>query len=428
LGVIAKEQINPALPDKKRFLVRLSNGGQNWYLRQRVQGRYRDRSLGTADLTAARRSASLNPPDANPLEALSIKKALLAFQESRQKLLDAPGETQSIRLNTFKAYKNRVQTLIAFFESQRLRNHEYRLKNVGSISSADFYLYKTVREREGIMATTIKTELSEINTILSWLHQNGYMSNRIKISLPKVRTDKFRQPNRLPSDTEIYIIKQKLKHLSTTGDPQKQMRWQLFGFWLQWLEDTFARPHELRMLRLKDVREYYVDGKFAVQFYTRPESKTGERLVYAASKVYSSLIDLYQSWGLLITPESSLFLLPTGHPPSSSWYRDQWCKLIDFCGFQVKARELTMYSFRHQGINALLHQGVPPHKVADLAGHSLAIQQRIYKKYSLEDDHSVLRRKSHPSSKMTPTASANDLPFPWEIDSTLSGGWTEEEP
>jgi len=111
-----------------------------------------------------------------------------------------------------------------------------------------------------------------------------------------------------------------------------------------------------------------------------PACCCGERLVYAASKVKGKLLLLYQSWGLPVAPESPLFLLPTGQPPSRTWFSEQWRLLIAECGFKVKSRELTQYSLRHQGINALLVQGVPPTKVADLAGHSLAIQQRIYKK------------------------------------------------
>jgi len=427
LGVTVKEHINPALPDKRRLLVRLSNGGQNWYLRVREHGRYRTISLKTPDLTEARRQASLNPPDANPLHALSIKKALLAFQESRQQLMDAPGDGKRIRLNTFKTYKARIQALIAFFDQQQVIKKDKRLKTVGSLTPADFAAYRSWRERKGLMPTTIKTEISEINTILSWFYENEYISKVIKVPLPTVNTDKYRQPNRLLKDVEARTLKDTLNRLSRTGDPEKQQRWRLYGYWVQWLQDTFARPHECRLLRFTDVREHLVEGKTAVQFYTRPETKTGERLVYAASKVKGNLLRLYQSWGLPITPESPLFMLPTGQSPSRSWFSDQWRSLIAECGFNVKPRELTQYSLRHQGINALLVQGVPPTKVADLAGHSLAIQQRIYKKYSLEDDHSVLR-DDRKSSKRRPQSLATDadIPSPWETD-PRTGEWFPED-
>ena len=175
------------------------------------------------------------------------------------------------------------------------------------------------------------------------------------------------------------------------------------------------------------MREEQIDGKTSVKFYTRPETKTGERLVYAASKVKGNLLRLYESWGLSITPESPLFLLPTGTPPSSTWFTDQWRTLIAECGFKVKPRELTQYSMRHQGINTLLVQGVPPTKVADLAGHSLQIQQRIYKKYSLEEDHSVLREDAPKTSTRKVTLTTNaDLAEPWEIDPT-TGEWFPDE-
>lgn len=423
MGVTVKEEINPALPDKRRVLVRLDKGGQNWYLRLREQGRYRTISLKTPDLTEARRQASINPPDANPLHALSVKKALLAFQESRQQLLDAPGDAKSIRLNTFKTYKSRIQTLITFFEQQKVNKKEQRLKSVGSLRAADFTAYKSWREHQGLMPTTIKTELSEVNTILSWFYENGYIPQPIKIPLPKINTDKFRKPNRLLTEAEEVILKSTLKHLARTGDPERRKRWHLYAYWVQWLQDTFSRPHECRLLRFTDVKEYQIDGKVAVQFYTQPETKTGERLVYAVSNIKSKLLHLYENWGVSIAPESPLFLLPTGTPPSSSWFSDQWKKLIAECGFKVKSRELTQYSLRHQGINTLLVQGVPPTKVADLAGHSLTIQQRIYKKYSLEDDHSVLRddRKTQPTRKVTLSTNA-DIPFPWEIDPE-TGEW-----
>ena len=426
MGVVAKEEINPALPDKRRVLVRLSNGGQNWYLRLREHGCYRTISLKTPDVTEARRQASLNPPDANPLHALSIKKALLAFQESRQQLMDAPGDAKTIRLNTFKTYKARIQSLLAFFEQQQVIKKERHIKTVGSLTATDFTSYKTWREKQGLMPTTIKTEISQVNSILTWFHENDYIPKPIKIPLPTVNIDKYRQPNRLLTDGEEAILKGALKHLSRTGDPQKQQRWCLYRYWVQWLQDTFSRPHECRLLRFTDVREYQIEGKTAVQFYTRPETKTGERLVYAASNVKGHLISLYESWGLGITPESPLFLLPTGQAPSSTWFSERWKMLVAECGFKVKPRELTQYSLRHQGINTLLVQGVPPTKVADLAGHSLTIQQRIYKKYSLEDDHSVLRDDTRikPIRKVTLSTDA-DLPQPWEID-PISGEWFPE--
>jgi integrase len=427
LGVTVKEEINPALPDRRRILVRLSNGGQNWYLRLREHGRYRTLSLKTPDLTEARRKASLNPPDANPLHSLSIKKALLAFQESRQQLMDAPGDAKSIRLNTFKSYKARILSLVAFFEQQQVMKRERNLKTVGSLTAADFTSYKTWRQKQGLMPTTIKTEISQINSILNWFYENEYIPKAIKIPLPKVNTDKYRQPNRLLTDVEESILKDTLNRLSRTGDPKKQQRWRLYGYWVQWLRDTFSRPHECRLLRFTDVREHQIDGKTAIQFYTRPETKTGERLVYAASKVKGNLMRLYESWGMSITSESPLFLLPSGEPPSSSWFSEQWQTLIAECGFKVKSRELTQYSLRHQGINALLVQGVAPTKIADLAGHSLSIQQRIYKKYSLEEDHSVLRDDNPKKSTHKVTLSTDaDLPQPWEID-PVTGEWFPDE-
>ena len=427
MGVIAKEEINPALPDKRRLLVRLSNGGQNWYLRLREKGRYRTVSLKTSDLTEARRQALLNPPDANPLHALSIKKALLAFQESRQQLMDAPGDAKSIRLNTFKTYKSRVASLLLFFEQQQVLKKEKQPKSVGSLTATDFSAYRSWREKQGTMPTTVKTEISQVNAILGWLYENEYLPQPIKVPLPKVNTDKYRQPNRLLTEVEEAILKDTLKRLSRSGDPEKQKRWRLYSYWVQWLQDTFSRPHECRLLRFKDVREHQVDGKTAVQFYTRPETKTGERLVYAASKVKGNLLRLYESWGVSINPDSPLFLLPTGTAPSKTWYSDQWRTLIAECGFKVKSRELTQYSLRHQGINALLVQGVPPTKVADLAGHSLQIQQRIYKKYSLEDDHSVLRDDAHvKSARKIALNSDCSLPEPWEIDPT-TGEWFPED-
>jgi hypothetical protein len=64
-----------------------------------------------------------------------------------------------------------------------------------------------------------------------------------------------------------------------------------------------------------------------------------------------------------------------------------------------------------------LVQGVTPTKVADLAGHSLTIQQRIYKKYKLQDDHSVLRDDTLRQNKKTvPLTTDNDHKSPWEID------------
>lgn len=426
LGVIAKEEINPAVPDKVRVLVRLDRGGQNWYLRLRQHGRYRFISLGTPDLMEARRKAFLNPPDPNPRQALSIRRALLEFQESRQQLMDAPGHTKSIRSNTFKTYKARVDALIRFFDQQKIVKREAHKKRVGTLTAADFNSYTEWRLKEGKMLTTIKIEVSQINSILSWFYANEYIPIEIKLPLPVVQPDKYRKPNRLLEYEEEKHLKATLRRLSLTGDHGQQQRWHLYTLWLQWLEDTFTRPHECRLLCFADIREYLIEGKIAVQFSTRPETKTGERLIYATSSVKGKLLKLYESWRLEVEPSSPLFLLPQGRPPSSTWFSTMWKKLIKECGFHVRPRELTQYSLRHQGINTLLVQGVPPTKVADLAGHSLAIQQKIYKKYKLENDHSVLRDDTKRGrSKGIQLSSDADLPFPWETD-PATGEWFPE--
>jgi len=418
LGVITKEEINPAVPDKKRLLVLLDKGGQNWYLRLRQHGRYRFISLGTSDLFEARKMAFFNPPEPNPKQALSIRKALLEFQESRQQLMDAPGVSKkSICLNTFKTYKARVASLLSFFEEQRIFKKENKLRTVGSLTADDFTDYQNWREKKGIMMTTIKSEIAQINAILSWLHAHKYINKSIKLPLPKFDPDKYRQPNRLLEEKEEKILWQALQNLCSCGDPDREQRWKLYAYWLRWLQDTFTRPHECRLLSFSDVKEFMVDGKIAVQFRTRPETKTGVRLVYATSSIKGKLLNLYESWGMAVPPTSPLFLLPQGRPPSSTWYGDMWKKLMVECGFKVKPREMTQYSLRHQGINTLLVQGVPPTKVADLAGHSLAIQQRIYKKYKLQDDHSVLRDDALRRKKKTvPLSTDADHPFHWEID------------
>lgn len=428
MGVVAKEEINPAVPDKKRVLVRLGQGGQNWYVRLRQNGKYRFVSLGTPDLTEARRTAFLNPPDPNSRQSLSIRRALLEFQESRQQLLDAPGDSQSIRLNTFKTYKSRVGSLIRYFEQKQITNKESKDRRVGSLTMKDFSFYGEWRLMQGKMLTTIKTETSQINAILSWFYQNEYIPKAIKLPLPKVKPEKYRKPNRLLEVEEEQHLKSVLHRLSITGDFDRQQRWRLYALWLEWLQDTFTRPHECRLLRFTDIREHYLEGKTTVQFSTRPETKTGERLVYASSRVKGKLLKLYESWRLTIEPASPLFLLPQGRPPSSTWFSNMWQKLMKECGFKVKPRELTQYSLRHQGINTLLVQGVPPTKVADLAGHSLTVQQKIYKKYTLDGDHSVLRDDSYKQkSRGVPLSVDADIPFPWEVNPSTGEWFADDE-
>ena len=254
LGVIAKEEINPAVPDKKRLLVLLDKGGQNWYLRLRQHGRYRFISLGTPDLYEARKMAFFNPPEPNPKQALSIRKALLEFQESRQQLMDAPGVSKSIRLNTFKTYKARVVSVLSFFEEQRIFKKETKLRTVASLTAGDFSGYEDWRKKEGIMMTTIKTEITQINAILSWFHTHEYINKPIKIPLPVFDIDKYRLPNRLLEEKEEKILWQTLKSLCSCGDPDRDQRWQLYAYWLRWLQDTFTRPHESRLLCFSDVK------------------------------------------------------------------------------------------------------------------------------------------------------------------------------
>ncbi len=408
--------------------MKLSGGGSNWYLRVRCQGRYRDKSLKTQDLMEARRTATYNPPDANTKTSVSIKRALLDFQESRQQLIDAPTEETAIRLNTFNTYVARVKSLIEFFDYMKVANKETMVRTIGSLKQSDFAKYKHWRERAGIMITTIKTEISQINTILKWFCENDYICNMISVELPRVDHDKIRPANRIPTRHEKETIELTLKRLCNSGDDSTRRGWQLYALWLKWLEETYTRPHESRLLKIKDVKERKVDNKKAVEFYTSSKTKTGKRLVYATSSVMSELIDLYQDWRLQISLESPLFILPSsGKSPSVNWYSDKWRQLIKESGISVASRELTQYSLRHEGINTLLVQGIPATKVADLAGHSLAIQQRIYKKYQLENDHSVLRRDDLKSDlTVTETGIHAAIPYPYEIDEK-SGKWFPDD-
>jgi site-specific recombinase XerD len=428
MGVVQREEINPGLPSRQMYLVRLANSGQNWYMRIREKGRYRHKSLKTDDLTEARRAAVYNPPDSNKKTSATIKRALLDFLESRQQLIDAPSEDKPIRDNTFKTYKARVKSLISYFDQARVVKKELSSRTVGSLREQDFAGYKHWRERSGIMVTTIKAEISQINTILGWFYDNEYIDERLVIKLPKVDPDKLRPANRLPSSQEIKLLQSTLKKLCENGDIKSQRNWRLYKLWLQWLEETYTRPHECRLLKISDVTEIKVDGITAVQFYTSSTTKTGKRLVYASSNVKSELIALYREWRLRVTADSDLFILPSsGKCPCVSWFSDKWKKLIKETGLKVVSRELTQYSFRHEGINNLLTQGVAPTKVADLAGHSLQIQQRIYKKYQLENDHSVLRRDDLKNTSLaTPTGINADIPYPWEIDEE-TGEWFPDD-
>lgn len=428
MAVTQREEINPGLPSKKTYLVRLSNSGQNWYLRVRVNGRYLHRSLKTKDLKEARQRAVALPPDASIRLSVSLKRALLDFQESRQQLIDAPLEQKSIRLNTFKIYKARVASLIHYFDYLGAAKKENATRLVSSLKASDFSGYRYWREKSGIMLTTIKTEISQINTILSWLHENDYIDNKIVLKLPRVDIDKFRPANRLLTTKEKSALERALNKLCNSGDKNNRRNWQLYRLWLKWLEETFTRPHESRMLKIQDVKEICIGNKIAVQFYTSSNTKTGRRLVYAASRVKSDLIAFYNEWNIAITRDSHLFILPsTKKSPSVSWFAEKWKHLLDAAGLTPSSRELTQYSLRHEGINTLLMQGVPASKVADLAGHSLSIQQRIYKKYQLENDHSVLRDQS--LSKLHQAVETKvdaDIPYPWEIDQ-LTGQWFPDD-
>jgi integrase len=129
-----------------------------------------------------------------------------------------------------------------------------------------------------------------------------------------------------------------------------------------------------------------------------------------------------------ITIDSPLFVLPsTNKSPSVSWFSDKWKQLINAACISVSSRELTQYSLRHEGINTLLTQGIPATKIADLAGHSLSVQQRIYKKYQLENDHSVLRKDDlKNSTNIAETRINADIPNPWEIDEE-TGKWFPDD-
>jgi len=428
MAIVQREEINPGLPSKKIYLVRISNSGLNWYLRIRANGKYIHKSLKTQDLREARQIVTSNPLEVGKQTSVSIKRALLDFLESRQQLIDAPTEEKSIRLNTFKTYAARVNSLIEYFDFMKVIKKETSVRTVESLKESDFSGYRHWREKSGIMITTIKTEMSQINTILGWLHENEYLEKRILVKLPKIDTDKIRPANRLPTEKEKKVLISTLAKLCESGEKSDQRNWQLYRLWLQWLEDTFTRPHESKMLKLSDVKEVKVGTKLAVQFYTNKQTKTGRRLVYAASSVKSELVKLYCQWNMRITIDSPLFVLPsTNKSPSVSWFSDKWKQLINAACISVSSRELTQYSLRHEGINTLLTQGIPATKIADLAGHSLSVQQRIYKKYQLENDHSVLRKDDlKNSTNIAETRINADIPNPWEIDEE-TGKWFPDD-
>ena len=432
MGFLRLEHINPAAPNRLRVLVQLDKGGANWYLRVRVNGRYRSKSLKTPDLSEARRIATHNPPSVGASSSLSVRQALNAFLECKQKLLDSPlpaheDEPSPIRFNTFSTYRTRVNLLLRYFRF--LSDTVYSGKSIplDSIGLKELNGYTSWRQRTSsgkkLASATMRHEVIQINAIWKWFYEQDYLKSALSIDLKKYRKSMYksgaRRVNRLMTPYERSKIAEVLEKQSLSLNPDTAYSWKLFKLWLSWLEDTFTRPHESRMLRFSDIKVISegVNHK-SVSFYTDPSTKTGRRFVYATSNVCGELIQFYRSEGKLVSKEDFLFSLRSGNAPSASWFSEKWLDLMKLCQFQLQPRELTMYSLRHQGINTLLNQGVAPVKVAELAGHSLQIQQSIYKQLNLDGDKSVLRNpsKTRHRPKDVELDEFIHQAFPWEYD------------
>lgn len=432
MGFTRLEHINPAAPNRLRVLVQLDKGGANWYLRVRENGRYRSKSLKTPDLSEARRIATHNPPKVDRVSNLSVRQALNAFLESKQKLLDSPlpaheDEPNPIRLNTFSTYRTRVNLLLKYFRFLSVSTYYGQPIPLGAIGLKELNGYCEWRQRTSpakkLSSSTMRQEVIQINAIWKWFEEQEFLKSAVALDLKKYRKTKTksgaRRVNRLMTPYERSKIADVLEKQCLSENRDTAYGWKLFRLWLTWLEDTFTRPHESRLLRFSDIKVASESGRHtSVSFYTDASTKTGRRFVYATSNVCAELIKLYRSEGISVSKEDFLFFFRSGKTPSASWFSEKWLDLMSLCQFQLQPRELTMYSLRHQGINTLLNQGVAPVKVAELAGHSLQIQQSIYKQLNLEGDKTVLRdpRKPRDRTKDDELDEFINQAFPWEYD------------
>ena len=73
--------------------------------------------------------------------------------------------------------------------------HEFEQVKVGSLSPQTIAEYRVKRIRDGIMESTLKTELAQIKTMLEWSKDNGYIPKNPldNLRIPKVTQRKSRK-------------------------------------------------------------------------------------------------------------------------------------------------------------------------------------------------------------------------------------------
>ena len=243
-----------------------------------------------------------------------------------------------------------------------------------------FKNYVEWRTQQGVKRSTLVTEIKHIKEFVTWLHlKNLLPSPVVDLSLPRQTYQAKAAEGKVEAftDEEIDLITNELnKRINeTTGD--EKYRWTQIFLFVQFMLDSGMRTDEVRNLTFGQVSLRGLKGKVQKECSVDIViSKTGPRqAVFMSSSIYW-LMELYQSKGIKIEPNTPLWINPeTGKKFWNGFHQHWFRRLLNDLGFDHQYR---LYSLRHSHITQAIERGVDVYLISKLVGNSVGMITQTY--------------------------------------------------
>jgi integrase len=228
---------------------------------------------------------------------------------------------------------------------------------------------------------TLNKEETELNKMLEFALDKGYISQKPSIKKTKVKSN--RHPHFTKPEFRKLVRKLRMFIEASPNASIRQQRVLMYSA-IAILVGTGLRPHELmpdaekasKGLKWKDVRIVDNDEKVGKKYVKihihKLNSKTGKaRDVYASGSVHWHFTRLREKLDTRWVEIQKIF---------NSDFRRSFKSFLTWANMRTNAEgeNYCMYSFRHSYATWKIEAGVPIKQLADVMGNSVAIIEKHY--------------------------------------------------
>lgn len=383
------DQIELAFSKGKPRVYRDTRTGENWSFRMWVseENKFYTKALGTK----YREEALLKAEELYIDIVGTLKDGRKAVTVSIPRLLDEYLAHQKNRVTKGLIKPDRLVTIKSRLNV--LRRFFNKKTQVSFIKAEDFLHYSEFRQGEGITNYVIKQERSEINAVMKWAFNQGYITAH---QMPRFdELPRESAPRRDALEIEEYrlchqAIRRIIKNEKETNNEIRLMRWQLFYEWFLISANSGIRFAEMRRLRWMHIRRAYklsgenspYNNVIEIFLPTSITKTKKDRLVVATAADYVKR--LRKLWidfnGKSPENDQLLFANPLNideEMPKPHFYR-LWQEMLKEAGLQDRFPKVSPYSLRHLYATTRLMNKVDIYDLSKNMGCSVVYIQSHY--------------------------------------------------